>query len=88
MIDFKMMGVGLAVAVPIDATIVRAVLVPSTMKLLGNGIGISVAGYNGSPRIGPEPTVETAPGPAAIRPHSLPGQQGRSARRRATLLRH
>ena len=28
MIDFKMMGVGLAVAVLIDATIVRAVLLP------------------------------------------------------------
>jgi RND superfamily putative drug exporter len=35
MIDFKMMGVGLAAAILIDATIVRAVLVPSTMKLLG-----------------------------------------------------
>jgi hypothetical protein len=29
------MGVGLAVAVLIDATIVRAVLLPATMKLLG-----------------------------------------------------
>jgi RND superfamily putative drug exporter len=36
MIDFKMMGVGLAVAVLIDATIVRAVLLPATMKLLGD----------------------------------------------------
>jgi uncharacterized membrane protein YdfJ with MMPL/SSD domain len=34
-IDFKMMGVGLAVAILIDATIVRAVLLPATMKLLG-----------------------------------------------------
>jgi RND superfamily putative drug exporter len=34
-IDMKMMGVGLAVAVLIDATIVRAVLLPATMKLLG-----------------------------------------------------
>jgi RND superfamily putative drug exporter len=34
-LDFKMMGVGLAVAVLIDATIVRAVLLPSAMKLLG-----------------------------------------------------
>ncbi len=34
-IDFKMMGVGLATAVLIDATIVRAVLLPSAMKLLG-----------------------------------------------------
>ncbi len=36
MIDFKMMGVGLAAAILIDATIVRAVLVPSVMKLLGD----------------------------------------------------
>src|SRR5262249_60926335 len=34
-IDFKEMGIGLAVAILIDATIVRAVLLPATMKLLG-----------------------------------------------------
>src|ERR1041384_3423830 len=34
-IDFKQMGIGLAVAILIDATIVRAVLLPATMKLLG-----------------------------------------------------
>jgi uncharacterized membrane protein YdfJ with MMPL/SSD domain len=34
-IEFKQLGVGLAVAVLIDATIVRAVLLPSAMKLLG-----------------------------------------------------
>jgi RND superfamily putative drug exporter len=33
---FKQLGVGLAVAVLIDATIVRAVLLPATMKLLGD----------------------------------------------------
>ena len=33
---FKQMGVGLAVAVFVDATIVRAVLLPATMKLLGD----------------------------------------------------
>ena len=31
----QQMGFGLAVAVLIDATVVRAVLVPATMKLLG-----------------------------------------------------
>jgi RND superfamily putative drug exporter len=36
MLDFKQMGVGLAVAILIDATIVRAVLLPATMKLLGD----------------------------------------------------
>jgi uncharacterized membrane protein YdfJ with MMPL/SSD domain len=35
-IDMKQMGVGLAAAVLIDATIVRAVLLPATMKLLGD----------------------------------------------------
>lgn len=34
-LDFKQMGVGLATAILIDATIVRAVLLPATMKLLG-----------------------------------------------------
>ena len=36
LVDFKMMGVGLAVAVLLDATIVRAVLLPATMTLLGD----------------------------------------------------
>ena len=35
MIMMQQMGFGLAIAVLIDATVVRAVLVPSTMKLLG-----------------------------------------------------
>jgi RND superfamily putative drug exporter len=36
MVDFKQMGVGLAVAVLLDATIVRGVLLPAVMKLLGD----------------------------------------------------
>jgi putative drug exporter of the RND superfamily len=35
MIQLKEMGVGLAVAVLLDATVVRALLLPATMKLLG-----------------------------------------------------
>jgi len=35
MVEFKEMAVGLAVAVLLDATIVRACLLPATMKLLG-----------------------------------------------------
>jgi RND superfamily putative drug exporter len=35
-IDMKEMGIGLAAAILIDATIVRAVLLPATMKLLGS----------------------------------------------------
>jgi uncharacterized membrane protein YdfJ with MMPL/SSD domain len=35
-IDFKEMGIGLAVAVLIDATLVRGVLLPASMELLGD----------------------------------------------------
>jgi uncharacterized membrane protein YdfJ with MMPL/SSD domain len=35
-LDFKEMGVGLATAVLIDATIIRGVLLPASMKLLGD----------------------------------------------------
>jgi uncharacterized membrane protein YdfJ with MMPL/SSD domain len=34
-LDMKEMGIGLATAVLIDATIVRGILLPATMKLLG-----------------------------------------------------
>jgi RND superfamily putative drug exporter len=36
LVDLKEMGIGLAVAVLIDATLVRGVLLPASMKLLGN----------------------------------------------------
>jgi putative drug exporter of the RND superfamily len=35
-IDMKQFGVGLAAAILIDATLVRGVLLPATMKLLGD----------------------------------------------------
>jgi len=35
-LDIKQLGVGLAVAVFIDATLIRGVLLPATMKLLGD----------------------------------------------------
>jgi uncharacterized membrane protein YdfJ with MMPL/SSD domain len=35
-LDFKEMGVGLAAAILIDATIIRGILLPATMKLLGD----------------------------------------------------
>jgi RND superfamily putative drug exporter len=59
-IDFKMMGVGLATAILIDATIVRAVLLPATMKLLGDWNWYLPSKLNWLPRIG----GEHAPDPA------------------------
>jgi RND superfamily putative drug exporter len=54
--DFKMMGVGLAVAVLLDATVVRAVLLPSTMTLLGDWNWYLPRWLEWIPRIHYEPT--------------------------------
>ena len=59
-LDFKQMGVGLAVAVLIDATIVRAVLLPASMKLLGDWNWYLPSWLGWLPRVGREPEVEGA----------------------------
>ena len=59
-IDFKMMGVGLAVAVLIDATIVRAVLLPATMKLLGEWNWYLPAGLRWLPQVQAEGSADPA----------------------------
>ena len=61
MIDFKMMGVGLAVAVLLDATIVRAVLLPATMKLLGDWNWYLPRWLEWLPRVAPEPPEPPQP---------------------------
>lgn len=58
---FKQIGVGLGVAIFIDATIVRAVLLPATMKLLGDWNWYLPKWLNWLPRISPEGRHETAP---------------------------
>jgi uncharacterized membrane protein YdfJ with MMPL/SSD domain len=60
MIDFKQMGVGLAVAVLIDATIIRAVLLPATMKLLGERNWYLPKFLGWMPRYHHEPAAEPA----------------------------
>jgi RND superfamily putative drug exporter len=50
--DLKQLGVGLAVAILIDATIVRAVLLPATMKLLGERIWYLPRGLSWLPQVG------------------------------------
>jgi uncharacterized membrane protein YdfJ with MMPL/SSD domain len=61
MLFFKRFGVGLAVAILIDATLVRAVLLPATMKLLGERNWYSPAGSR-LPRLeAEEPSTSTAP---------------------------
>jgi len=60
---FKQFGVGLAAAVLIDATIVRAVLLPATMKLLGEWNWYLPSWLQWLPRLEPasEPASEPAP---------------------------
>ena len=60
MLDFKQMGIGLAVAVLIDATLVRAVLLPATMKLLGDWNWYLPKSLRWLPRFGREPSPEGA----------------------------
>jgi uncharacterized membrane protein YdfJ with MMPL/SSD domain len=53
-LDFKEMGVGLAAAILIDATVVRAVLLPATMKLLGERNWAMPRSLGWLPRLGGE----------------------------------
>jgi uncharacterized membrane protein YdfJ with MMPL/SSD domain len=63
-IDFKEMGVGLATAVLIDATIVRGVLLPASMKLLGEWNWYLPSWLDWIPRVSHEPDLpQPAPPP-------------------------
>ena len=58
-LDMKEMGIGLAVAVLIDATIVRAILLPATMSCWAiatgtcPGAGLAATGRHGEPEVEP-----------------------------------
>ena len=65
LIDMKEMGVGLALAVLIDATIIRAVLLPATMKLLGDRNWYLPSWLQWLPKLEHESAPEAAPARAA-----------------------
>ena len=94
---FKQLGVGLAVAVLIDATIIRGVLLPATMKLLGDWNWYLPKWLEWLPHVGPEdgadlpPGVDEPPpqarGPGANRFKPRPGSRppcGRARRSRSS----
>jgi uncharacterized membrane protein YdfJ with MMPL/SSD domain len=58
---FKQLGIGLAVAVLIDATLIRGVLLPATMKLLGDWNWYLPRWLEWLPRIGPRAGPDEAP---------------------------
>jgi len=66
---FKQIGVGLAAAILIDATIVRAVLLPASMKLLGEWNWYLPSWLEWLPRMGSEtPDLPAADAPEAGEP--------------------
>jgi uncharacterized membrane protein YdfJ with MMPL/SSD domain len=77
-LDFKEMGLGLAAAVLIDATIIRGILLPASMKLLGDWNWYLPSWLEWLPHIGgegappappsepPAPAVPTEPEPAPV----------------------
>jgi uncharacterized membrane protein YdfJ with MMPL/SSD domain len=79
-LDFKELGLGLAVAVLIDATIIRGVMLPAAMKLLGDWNWYLPSWLEWLPRIGGEdeapgaepPSHGDAGTPDAPRPAPLP----------------
>ena len=64
-IDMKEMGIGLAAAILIDATLIRAVLLPATMKLLGDKNWYLPKWLGWLPRLEHEAAPEAPEAPAA-----------------------
>jgi RND superfamily putative drug exporter len=62
MISMKQMGVGLGLAVLIDATIIRGVLLPATMKLLGDWNWYMPRWLSWVPKLTPEDRLPQGPG--------------------------
>jgi RND superfamily putative drug exporter len=84
-IEFKQMGIGLAAAILIDATIVRAILLPAAMKLLGERNWYLPAWLEWLPRMSAEPGVAAA-GPISPEPAAATAAERAEARARARDL--
>jgi RND superfamily putative drug exporter len=67
-LDIKQLGVGLAVAVFLDATLIRGVLLPATMKLLGDWNWYLPRWLEWLPRIGSESAEPKPPEDALLTP--------------------
>jgi len=71
-LDMKEMGIGLAAAVLIDATIIRAVLLPASMKLLGDWNWYLPQWLEWLPRLEPEAGVGDEPVRARVEAPPVP----------------
>ena len=77
-LDIKQMGVGLAVAVLLDATLIRGVLLPAAMKLLGDWNWYLPRWLEWLPKLNVEPELhgpaaEVPPAPASV-PATISGR--------------
>ena len=75
MLMFKQFGVGLATAILLDATIVRGVLLPASMKLLGDWNWYLPRWLEWLPRFDvseSEPPADPRPAPSPPRPRPIP----------------
>jgi RND superfamily putative drug exporter len=66
LIQMQQMGFGLAVAVLLDATVVRAVLLPATMKLLGEANWYLPAWLEWLPSLSPEARTASRAGATTV----------------------
>jgi uncharacterized membrane protein YdfJ with MMPL/SSD domain len=73
LVIFKELGVGLAVAVLIDATLIRGVLLPATMKLLGDWNWYLPKWLEWLPHVGPADATGLPP---AAEPRPAPVEEG------------
>jgi beta-lactamase regulating signal transducer with metallopeptidase domain len=73
LIEFKQMGVGLAAAILIDATVIRGVLLPATLALLGERAWYLTMAGMAAPRCSAQRAGPTNP--------STPGADSRTGRR-------
>jgi uncharacterized membrane protein YdfJ with MMPL/SSD domain len=71
-IEFKQLGIGLAAAIVIDATIVRAVLLPAAMTLLGERNWYLPRWLEWLPRVGGEESVARPAAPPLVQPEREP----------------
>src|SRR5262249_47006679 len=80
LVIFKELGVGLAVAVLLDATLVRGVLLPATMKILGDWNWYLPRWLNWLPHVGPGDRKGLPPDSSIHGPRPIPPSDASPAR--------